>query len=92
MADRKLAKICALSREVWEAMNIPDSKKTALRRAIKYGAGKLGADEYSSGEETRFVPRTCKSHACAECGANELSSGFISSCAPSPTSSGWGSP
>ena len=36
---------------------------------IKCGTGKLGADEYSSGEETRFVPRRCKLPACAECGA-----------------------
>ena len=69
MADKKLAKIYELSEEIWEAMNIPDSKKKALRDAIKCGTGKLRADEYSSGEETRFVPYTCGSPACADCGA-----------------------
>jgi hypothetical protein len=50
-------------------MNIPDSKKIALRGAIKCGTGKLGADEYSSGEETGLVPRRCKLPACADCAA-----------------------
>jgi hypothetical protein len=68
-ADRKLAKIYQLSQEIWEAMNIPDSKKKALRDAIKCGTGKLGAEEYSSGEEARYVPHTCGGPACADCGA-----------------------
>lgn len=69
MAHKKLAKIYALSGAIWESIDIPISKKSALRSALKCGLGKLGADEYSSGAETRFVPHTCKSSACAECGA-----------------------
>ena len=68
MADKKLAKIYELSEEIWEAMNIPDSKKKALRGAMKCGTGKLRADEYSSGEETCYMQRRCKLPACADCG------------------------
>jgi hypothetical protein len=60
MADRMLVKIYELSREIWETMNIPDSKKKYLRDAIKCGTGKFGDDD---------VPRTCGSPACADCGA-----------------------
>jgi hypothetical protein len=69
MANNKLAKIYELADKLKVNPPIPHSKKVALKNAKGCGSGETGAEEYSSGDETRHVPHTCKSAACSECGA-----------------------
>jgi hypothetical protein len=69
MANNKLAQIYDLAEKLKVNPPISSSKKEALRKAKDCGSGKTGAVEFSSGDETRLVPFTCKSPACSDCGA-----------------------
>src|SRR5450756_2457351 len=64
MANNKLAEIYRLSDGILDYLNISYSKKRAIRNAKDCGTGKTGVVEFSSGDETRLVPHTCKSRAC----------------------------
>lgn len=67
--EKGLAAIYEHSQEVVEAMPIANTKKKAIRNARKCADGSLGAMEFASDRETIFIKYTCKSPACAECGA-----------------------